>query len=427
MGIVKIEIKIPELVKAIEIFKETPKRAFEEISNEIRHSISETFNNLLQTEFEIFIGSAEQSSNKRNGFDEREFAIKGIGCIKLRMPIDRQRNFKSVIIPKNAQIDLRLKEDLAVLHLAGISNRTLSLISKRILGVEVSAQTVHNSLSILESKALKWLDRDIKKNYWALFIDGTNFKTQRRGSTEKEPTLVVLGIDDRNSFSILALQPGQKDDASSWSAVFDDLIKRGLDPKIEGQITDNLPKGYAIQELDSDPFWEIVEKKMEEVFANDLIFRVREIYSDLERGKLKSLNERFKHPYLHHAVIRHDKNIVGWTWGYQDSRDSFYMVNSGVLPEHRGKGLYSRLLQLTLQKLMNEGFQRIWSRHNNTKNEIIISKLKQGFQITGTELSDVFGSLVHLTYFTNPTRKKVLNFRSGHLRPDSEVKKVFDL
>jgi putative transposase len=179
MGIVKIEIKIPELVKAVEVFKENPKRAFEEISNEIKQSISETFNKLLQTEFDLFIGSAEQSTNKRNGFDERAFAIKGVGCIKLRIPIDRQRNFKSSIIPKNAQIDLRLKEDLAVLHLAGISNRTLALISKRILGVEVSAQTVHNSLSILESKALKWLDRDIKKNYWALFIDGTNFRTQR--------------------------------------------------------------------------------------------------------------------------------------------------------------------------------------------------------------------------------------------------------
>ena len=259
MGIVKIEIKIPELVKAIEVFKENPKRAFEEISNEIRHSISETFNNLLQTEFDLFIGSSEQSSNKRNGFDEREFAIKGIGCIKLRMPIDRQRNFKSVIIPKNAQIDLRLKEDLAVLHLAGISNRTLSLISKRILGVEVSAQTVHNSLSILESKALKWLDRDIKKNYWALFIDGTNFKTQRRGSTEKEPTLVVLGIDDRSSFSILTLQPGQKDDASSWGAVFDDLIKRGLDPKlVQIGVMDGLPG---------------LEKKFKEYFTKALTAR----------------------------------------------------------------------------------------------------------------------------------------------------------
>jgi ribosomal protein S18 acetylase RimI-like enzyme len=154
---------------------------------------------------------------------------------------------------------------------------------------------------------------------------------------------------------------------------------------------------------------------------------VREIYSEIEREKLKALNKSFNHPYLYHAVVRNEMNVVGWTWGYQDSRDSFYMVNSGVLPEHRGKGLYSRLLQTTLQKLVNKGFQRIWSRHNNTNNEIIVPKLKHGFQITGTELSDIFGSLIHLTYFTNTTRKKVLNFRSGHLRPDTEIKRVFDL
>jgi transposase-like protein len=242
MGIIKIEIKIPELVRAVEVFKENPRLAFEEISNEIKKSISETFNKLLQTEFDLFLGNPDQSSNKRNGFSEREFALKGVGCLKLRMPIDRESNFKSVIIPKNAQIDLRLKEDLAVLHLAGISNRTLSLISRRILGVKISPQTVHNSLALLEDKALKWMDRSIDKKYWALFIDGTNFKTQRRGSTEKEPTLVVLGIDDRNTFSILALQPGQKDDASSWGTVFDDLIKRGLDPKfVQIGIMDGLP------------------------------------------------------------------------------------------------------------------------------------------------------------------------------------------
>ena len=45
-------------------------------------------------------------------------------------------------------MDKRLKEDLALLHLAGISNRTMALISKRILGVEVSAQTVRNIFRI---------------------------------------------------------------------------------------------------------------------------------------------------------------------------------------------------------------------------------------------------------------------------------------
>ena len=75
-------------------------------------------------------------------------------------------------MPEHETLDRKLKEDLALLHLAGISNRTMALVSKRILGVNVSAQTVHNSLGLLEDKALKWLERPITKEYKILFIDG---------------------------------------------------------------------------------------------------------------------------------------------------------------------------------------------------------------------------------------------------------------
>ena len=231
MGIIKVEIKIPELVKAVEVFKENNRKLFEVIGSEIKSSVSNTLNQLLQTEMDLFLGQPDQSSNKRNGFYEREFAIKNVGCVRIRMPRDRNKKFTSSLVPKNEQIDSRLKEDLAVLHLAGISNRTLAMVSKRILGIRVSKDTVHNSLAVVEEKALAWLERDLTKKYWCLFIDGTNFKIQRRGSTEKEPTLVVVGIDENNHTSLLALQAGQKDDAASWGAVFDDLIKRGLKPE----------------------------------------------------------------------------------------------------------------------------------------------------------------------------------------------------
>lgn len=200
-----------------------------------------------------------------------------------------------------------------------------------------------------------------------------------------------------------------------------------LNPKIDGCFTDNMPKGYCIKEIHEDHFWELVEQKMKMVFADDLMYRVSDVMSENERDKLKILNKSFTRPYLHYFVVLSKDDAVGWTWGYQDSKESFYMVNSGILPEHRGKGLYSRLLQVSVEKLVQKGFQRIWSRHNCTNNEIIIPKLKHGFQITGSEVSDVFGSLIHLTYFTNPTRRKIMHFRSGHLRPDDEVKKVFKL
>jgi hypothetical protein len=58
---------------------------------------------------------------------------------------------------------------------------------------------------------------------------------------------------------------------------------------------------------------------------------------------------------------------------------------------------------------------------------VIIPKLKAGFVITSMELSDVFGLLVHLSYYTNSLRRKVLEFRTGEALPDDEVRRALRL
>ncbi|MBK7889889.1 MAG: hypothetical protein IPJ84_03300 [Bdellovibrionales bacterium] len=78
MGIIKVEIKIPELVHALESFKENRVHALEVLSHEIRNGVGDFVNSLLQTEMDLYLGQAEQSANKRNGIREREYAIKGV-------------------------------------------------------------------------------------------------------------------------------------------------------------------------------------------------------------------------------------------------------------------------------------------------------------------------------------------------------------
>lgn len=80
-----------------------------------------------------------------------------------------------------------------------------------------------------------------------------------------------------------------------------------------------------------------------------------------------------------------------------------------------------------IEVIRSEGFQIIYSRHAATNSSVIVPKLKSGFVISGFELSDTFGTLVHLTYFTNPIRKKVMEFRCGDLRPDEELKSLLRL
>jgi transposase-like protein len=242
MSIIKLEINLPEAVQVIKKFKENRLQALDSLSMDLRKSIESTIDQLLKTEIILFLGQDDQKNNKRNGYKVRKYALKGIGSINLKIPTDRNSNFKSSIIPKNEEIDPRLKEDLAVLHLAGISTRTLSMMSHRLLGIKLSANSVSESLKQVEEKALNWLTRPLTKKYWALYLDGTNFKIQRRGSVEAECSLVVLGIDNSGRRSILAIEAGFKESNIAWEAVLKSLKERGLDfLEVKIGIMDGLP------------------------------------------------------------------------------------------------------------------------------------------------------------------------------------------
>jgi putative transposase len=259
MGIIKVEVSVPEAIRALEQFRENRLKAFDSLTTEVREAVGNAIDNLLHTEMSLFLGKPDQSDNKRNGYKEREYALKGVGCIRVRMPQDRLSRFSSEVVPRQEQIDPRLKQDMAVLHLAGLSTRTMAMMSKRILGVPVSTHTVSQSLGMIEEKALGFLTRPLTSKYWALYVDGTNFKIQRRGSVKKEPSLVVLGLDENDCFSILAVEPGTKDNVEAWAAVFSELRRRGLDMSaVRVGIMDGLPG---------------LEKLFTETFSNSMTAR----------------------------------------------------------------------------------------------------------------------------------------------------------
>lgn len=109
MGFIKVEISLPEAAKVLEEFRREPKRTFELITNEIKAAVSNLFDQLLQTEMSIFLGHPDQKNNKRNGYYERDFALKGVGCIRVKMPIDRKRKFASNVIKPKSKLIQDLK------------------------------------------------------------------------------------------------------------------------------------------------------------------------------------------------------------------------------------------------------------------------------------------------------------------------------
>ncbi|MCX6125146.1 MAG: transposase, partial [Proteobacteria bacterium] len=155
MSVVKLEIRIPEVVKVLEAFAANRRQALESLSREITSGVSHIINQLMHAEIDVFLGQPTELDNKRNGYHpEREYALKGLGCIRIRAPKDRLGRFESKVIPSYERNDPRLKADMAILHLAGLSTRTLSMVSRRLLGVEVSKDTVSGSLDLVKDEAL---------------------------------------------------------------------------------------------------------------------------------------------------------------------------------------------------------------------------------------------------------------------------------
>jgi len=132
-------------------------------------------------------------------------------------------------------------------------------------------------------------------------------------------------------------------------------------------------------------------------------------------------------PYQLRLGLFYKNEFVGWSAAHQESSETYYMRNSAILPAHRRKGLYSALLKQTIATLTEKGFQRIYSRHSATNNNVIIPKLKVGFTISSLEVTDMFGVLVHLVYFPKDLRRKVMVYRVGDIKPDNEIRTCMKL
>ena len=96
------------------------------------------------------------------------------------------------------------------------------------------------------------------------------------------------------------------------------------------------------------------------------------------------------------------------------------MVNTALLPEHRGRGVYSRLLPLVLGQLRDAGYQLIRSHHHATNNAVLIPKLRAGFRLQGLEV-DHHGVMAVLICPLNEVYAEYMDIRSGLQRPAGEA------
>ena len=147
------------------------------------------------------------------------------------------------MIPRSKQYEDVLREDLCAIYLGGVSTRTLSLMSERLIGRKISPMEVSKASQELTRSVEAWRERDLSSEpIKYMYVDGTLFSMRIDGSVEKVPVLVVIGVTEAGCRTILAVQSGDKESAAIWRELFKDIKGRGLDPSwIVLGIMDGLP------------------------------------------------------------------------------------------------------------------------------------------------------------------------------------------
>lgn len=244
----KVEISVPEVVNIFKEIQKQPEKLFEMIRLDIRETVGKYLTAMMDAELSHFLGRkpyerCKSEVNHRNGSYDRDFTLKGIGEVQVKVPRDRLSEFKTQVIPRSKQYEEEIRQDLSLMFLAGISTRSLSMMSQRLIGRSISHSEVSTANAELAEAVERWRMRDLSlEPIKYLFVDGVNFHMRMERSIEIIPVLVAIGVTEMGHKLVLGLQSGDKESASNWREFFKDLKGRGLDAhKVTLGIMDGLP------------------------------------------------------------------------------------------------------------------------------------------------------------------------------------------
>ena len=199
----QIKLKVSEAVEFFNAIQEAPSKLFEMVRLNVQEEVGNYLSKLMDTELTDFLGReryehGSKDGNHRNGSYSREFCIKGIGNVDLKIPRDRHGEFQTGVVPRSQRYEAAIAEDIALMYLTGISTRNLSLLSNRLIGRKLSHEEVSTASRELTGAVEKWRCRNLSKEVIKyLFVDGVIFSMRTGGKIENVPVLVAIGVRGR--------------------------------------------------------------------------------------------------------------------------------------------------------------------------------------------------------------------------------------
>jgi transposase-like protein len=137
--------------------------------------------------------------------------------------------FESRVLPLFARRTQEVNQLSPELYLHGLAQGDFDLALRGLLGEEapISASTVARLKEVWQGELAQWKDRSlVGVEVVYLWVDGVYVKAGLE--KDKAPLLVAIGGLSDGQKVVLAVEPGYRESAESWSGVMRDLKQRGM-------------------------------------------------------------------------------------------------------------------------------------------------------------------------------------------------------
>lgn len=204
----------------------------EKLDQQIRMSVEETINALLDAEADRLCGAeryerTEARQDTRAGHYERQLETR-VGKVKLRMPKLRKLPFETAVIERYRRREISVEEAMMEMYLAGVSVRRVEDITEALWGSKVSASTVSQINKKIYERINAWRNEPLEEQYPYVYMDGICLKRSWGGEVCNVSVLIAMAVDAQGYRKIIGVVEGAKEDKAGWDGFMRHLKGRGL-------------------------------------------------------------------------------------------------------------------------------------------------------------------------------------------------------
>lgn len=170
-----------------------------------------------------------QRRGHRNGTKARSLNSR-VGRLSLRVPQVRNMDpYHPSLFARWQRSERALLVACAEMYYMGVSTRKVGDVLEKMSGFSLSAATVSQVASELDTKLEEFRNRSLQETSWPyMLIDGTYSKVRESGRIRDKAALVVTGISSCGQREILTWRIADNESEESWGSVFTELKRRGL-------------------------------------------------------------------------------------------------------------------------------------------------------------------------------------------------------